>query len=126
MTTVDEARAALAAEIRAGDFEDRGWMIDALDRALALLEPAPDAEARPEGRVMSHFLAVRHESYDSDAMYGIFDTLQEAVHALEQADDRSAAIELWVGTNIVESREWISDDWMTWEQYRALGSASGA
>lgn len=32
----------LADEIRAGDFEDRGWMIDALDRAEAMLRAWPD------------------------------------------------------------------------------------
>ncbi|MDR7189802.1 hypothetical protein J2Y46_002628 [Microbacterium sp. BE35] len=66
-----------------------------------------------------HYLAVRHESYDSDMVYGIFDSLHGAKDRLEQAGDRSAAIELWVDANVVESWEWLREEWMTWAEYRA-------
>lgn len=72
-----------------------------------------------EKRMTGHYLAVRHEPYDGDKTYGIFDTLEEARDMLDQADDRSAAVELWVGGNLVESWEWRAQEWMAWAEYRA-------
>jgi hypothetical protein len=63
---------------------------------------------------MSHFLAVNHESYDGDTLFGIFDTFSAARDYLES----DAAKQVSSSAIYAEVEEWDGATWIcTYERW---------